>query len=401
MLWIRLFLPFAGAYFLSYLFRTVNAVIGPSLSQEMGLGAADLGLLTSAYFIGFGAAQMPLGVLLDRFGARRVEPVLLLVAATGAAIFASAHSITTLAIGRGLIGVGVSACLMAAFKSFSQWYAPDKQSSLTGWIMSWGTFGALVASAPLEWTLRVLSWREVFLGLAGVTALVALWLNRSVPDKPGVARPDPISAQWAGIREVLRSRYFWRYAPFGFAQIGGFMAVQSLWSIAWLMHVNGFTRAEAANHQAAMSMAMLISYVLIGLLATRLARRGISTLHLMAGGMALSLLTLLLIITQASDHHYALWIAYGLFSSFGTLSYAQTAAGFPVALSGRANTSYNLMAFIGAFSLQWGMGGIIDLRHAQGSSEASGYRDAFIVLFIAQLSSYAWLLLGDRKRRQP
>ena len=397
MLWIRLFLPFAGAYFLSYRFRTVNAVIGPILSRELSLGAADLGLLTSAYFVGFGAAQMPLGVLLDRFGARRVEPALLLVAATGAVIFASAHSITVLAIGRGMIGVGVSACLMAAFKSFSQWFAPEKQSSLTGWIMSWGTFGALAASAPMEWVLHVANWREVFFGLAGVTGLVAFWLNRSVPDKPGIARPDPIAAQWAGIREVLRSRYFWRYAPFGFAQIGGFMAVQSLWSIAWLMHVNGFTRAEAANHQAAMSMAMLVSYVLIGLLATRLARRGISTLHLMAGGMAMSLLTLLLIITQTTDHHYALWVAYGLFSSFGTLSYAQTAAGFPVALSGRANTSYNLMAFIGAFSLQWGMGGIIDLRHAQGGSAASGYRDAFIVLFIVQLSAYLWLLFGGRK----
>jgi len=400
MLWIRLFLPFAGAYFLSYHFRTVNAVIGPILSQEMSLGAADLGLLTSAYFVGFGAAQLPLGVLLDRFGARRVESLLLLVAAAGALIFATAHSITALAIGRGLIGVGVSACLMAAFKSFSQWFPLEKQSSLTGWIMVWGTFGALAASAPLEIALRVATWREIFFGLAGVTVLTTIWLFFSVPDKPGVARPDPIAAQWAGIREVLRSRHFWRYAPFGFAQIGGFMAVQSLWSIAWLIHVNGYTRAEAANHQAAMSVAMLVSYALIGLLATRLARRGIGTLHLMAGGMALSLFTLLLIITQATDQHYALWVAYGVFSSFGTLSYSQTAAGFPVALSGRANTTYNLMAFIGAFSLQWGMGGIIDLRHAQGGSEASGYRDAFIALFVVQLSAYAWLLLGGKRRRE-
>src|SRR5664279_3932327 len=223
MLWIRLFLPFAGAYFLSYHFRTVNAVIGPILSKEMSLGAADLGLLTSAYFVGFGAAQLPLGVLLDRFGARRVESLLLLVAAAGAVVFAMAHSITGLAIGRGMIGVGVSACLMAAFKSFSQWFAPEKQSSLTGWIMTWGTFGALAASAPLEIVLHMANWREVFFGLAGLTALMSVWLFFSVPDKPGVARPDPIAAQWAGIRQVLSSRHFWRYAPFGFAQIGGFM----------------------------------------------------------------------------------------------------------------------------------------------------------------------------------
>ena len=88
MLQIRLFLPFAAAYFLSYHFRTANAVIGPVLSDEMSLGAADLGLLTSAYFLAFGAAQLPLGMLLDRFGARRVESALLLIAAAGAAVFA-------------------------------------------------------------------------------------------------------------------------------------------------------------------------------------------------------------------------------------------------------------------------------------------------------------------------
>ena len=126
MLWIRLFLPFAGAYFLSYHFRTANAVIGPVLSEELSLGAADLGLLTSAYFIAFGAVQLPLGMLLDQFGARRVESALLLVAAAGAVVFATGHSVGSLALGRGMIGLGVSACLMAAFKSFAQWFLPER-----------------------------------------------------------------------------------------------------------------------------------------------------------------------------------------------------------------------------------------------------------------------------------
>jgi sugar phosphate permease len=88
MLWVRLFLPFAGAYFLSYLYRTANAVIGPVLSKDLALGAGSLGLLTSAYFLAFAAAQLPLGMLLDRFGARRVESGLLLIAAAGAVVFA-------------------------------------------------------------------------------------------------------------------------------------------------------------------------------------------------------------------------------------------------------------------------------------------------------------------------
>ena len=397
MLWIRLFLPFAGAYFLSYHFRTANAVIGPILSEELSLGAADLGLLTSAYFFAFGAAQLPLGVLLDRFGARRVEASLLLIAAAGAAVFASSLHIGMLTVGRGMIGLGVSACLMASFKSFSQWFPPERQASLTGWIMTSGTLGALAASTPLDLALQVATWREIFYVLAALTLGVAGWLFFSVPDKPGMPHPEPFSAQWAGVRQVLRSRHFWRFAPLGFALVGGFMAVQSLWSSAWLIHVNGYSRSLAAEHLAAMSVAMVIAYMLIGLLATRLAQRGIGPIYLLIGGMSLSLLTLLLIITQAVEQHFLLWIAYGTFSSCGTLSYSQTAAGFPVSLSGRANSTLNLMVFLGAFSLQWGMGGMIDALRAAGQSIELAHRNAFLLLFVIQLAAYLWMLIGGRK----
>ena len=396
MLWIRLFLPFAGAYFLSYLYRTANAVIGPVLSDELSLGAADLGLLTSAYFLAFGAAQLPLGVLLDRFGPRRVEAALLLIAAAGAAIFACGHGIGMLAFGRGMIGLGVSACLMAAFKSFSQWFPLERQASLTGWIMTSGTLGALAASAPLNAALNVATWRDIFFVLSGLTVAVSAWLYFSVPDKPGSQHPEPLSVQLAGVRQVLVSRHFWRFAPLGFAQIGGFMAVQSLWSSAWLMHVNGHTRSLAADHLAAMSMAMVVAYILIGLLATGLARRGIAPIYLLCGGMVMSLLVLLLIITQATDRHYVLWMAFGVFSCFGTLAYSQMSAGFPVALSGRANSTFNLMVFLGAFGLQWGMGVLIDMLQASGHSTEIAHRNAFVVLFVLQAVA-VWILIGARR----
>ena len=396
MLWFRLFLPFAGAYFLSYLYRTANAVIGPVLSDELSLGAADLGLLTSAYFLAFGAAQLPLGVLLDRFGPRRVEAALLLIAAAGAAIFAFGHGIGMLAFGRGMIGLGVSACLMAAFKSFSQWFPLERQASLTGWIMTSGTLGALAASAPLNAALNVATWRDIFFVLSGLTVAVSAWLYFSVPDKPGSQQPETLSVQLAGVRQVLVSRHFWRFAPLGFAQIGGFMAVQSLWSSAWLMHVNGYTRSIAADHLAAMSMAMVVAYILIGLLATGLARRGIAPIYLLGGGMLMALLALLLIITQAIDQHYVLWMAFGVFSSFGTLGYSQMSAGFPVALSGRANSTLNLMVFLGAFGLQWGMGVLIEMLQASGHSIEIAHRNAFAVLFVLQAIA-VWILLSGRR----
>ena len=168
-----LLLPFAAAYFLSYFFRSANAVIGPELARELGLSAGDLGLLTSTYLLAFCLAQLPLGMLLDRFGARRVETTLLVLAAAGAALFAMADGMSGPALARAIIGLGVSACLMAAFKAFSQWYPPERQASLTGWMMTAGGLGALAATAPLEALLHITGWREIFVLLAVATLLSA------------------------------------------------------------------------------------------------------------------------------------------------------------------------------------------------------------------------------------
>ena len=396
MLWFKLFLPFAGAYFLSYLYRTANAVIGPVLTAELSLDASHLGLLTSAYFLTFAAAQLPLGMLLDRFGPRRVESGLLLIAAGGAAVFGLGHSISDLTMGRGLIGLGVSACLMAAFKAFSLWFPPERQASLTGWIMTSGGLGALAATAPLEAALHITGWREIFLGLAGLTLAVAVWLFFSVPEKKNSALPEPFSAQWSGVKQIFSSAHFWRFAPLGLTMTGGFMAIHSLWSISWLMQVNAYSRATAAEHLAAMSIAILFAYVAMGLLATGLARRGIRPVMLLAGALGLSLLTLTLIVTQWVEQTYLLWIAYGTFSSFSTLAYSQAAAGFPSRLSGRANTAFNLMVFVGAFSVQWGLGLLIDLLLAHGQSVAGAHRTAFLALLGLQVSAYLWFSVAPR-----
>jgi len=177
------------------------------------------------------------------------------------------------------------------------------------------------------------------------------------------------------------------------------MAVQSLWSISWLMQVNGYSRAVAAEHLAGMSVAMLLVYLLIGLLATGLARRGIRPVMLLAGGLALSLAALTLIVTEAVAQTRLLWIAYGSFASFGTLVYSQTAAGFPVELSGRVNTALNLMVFLGAFGVQWGLGVLIDLLQAHGQSVPLAYRSAFLALLTSQVAAYAWFLLASHRSR--
>ena len=139
---LRVVAPFAFGYFLSYLFRVVNAVIGPELAAELGLTAGDLGLLTAAYLLAFAALQLPLGVLLDRFEPRKVEACLLLVAAAGGLVFSLARTPGGLAAGRALIGLGVSACLMAAFRAFVQWFPREKLALVNGVQLAAGGLGA-------------------------------------------------------------------------------------------------------------------------------------------------------------------------------------------------------------------------------------------------------------------
>ena len=117
---LRVFLLFSAGYFISYLFRGVNLGFAPLITRELGLTATDLGLLTSLYFLGFAGAQLPAGVLLDHYGARRVTAGMLLFAAAGIGVFGAAHGVGAMMAGRLLIGVGVSVCLGGAFKALAQ-----------------------------------------------------------------------------------------------------------------------------------------------------------------------------------------------------------------------------------------------------------------------------------------
>ena len=169
---VRMFVVFASAYLLSYAFRAINAVIAQPLVDELGLSAGQLGFLASAYFLSFAVMQLPVGVMLDRYGPRRVEAVLIGFAALGAVLFALAESYAVLWLGRALIGVGVSACLMAAVKAYSLYFRPHMQATLSSWMLVAGSLGALTVTTPVEAALPHLGWRGVF-GLA-VKGLVNL-----------------------------------------------------------------------------------------------------------------------------------------------------------------------------------------------------------------------------------
>lgn len=397
LLWFRLVPAYALGYFLSYALRSVNAVIAPELTRELAMTASGLGLLTSAYFLGFGLFQLPLGLLLDRFGPRRVEASLLLVAAAGCALFGVGESTTTLALARGLIGLGVSACLMASFKAFSQWFPAEQLPSLTATIMVAGGLGALSASVPVEAALPLLGWRGLFFMSAALLVATAAYLM-TVPDHAvGTAR-ESLGKQLQALRQIYTNRTFWRFAPQGCLAVGGFMAMQGLWAVPWLMQVNGLTRGDAAGVLLGMAVAMLAGFLFVATCSLWLARHGVSPMALLSAGMGLALVAELAIILDLATP-MALWPLLGIAFSLSNIAYSQLTAAFPVALAGRVNTALNLLVFVGAFGLQWGIGAAIDAANASGMTRVDAFKLTFGALMLAQALAYGWFLLPGKTSR--
>jgi len=394
-LWRRLVPTYAAGYFLSYGLRSVNAVIAPELMRELGITAAGLGLLTSAYFLGFGLFQLPLGLLLDRFGPRRVEAALLIVAAAGCVLFGIGTTLVTLAVARALIGLGVSACLMASFKAFSQWLPAERLPSLTATIMVAGGLGALSASIPVEAALPLLGWRGVFFLCSGLLALTAGYLM-TVPDQAVDAHHESLGKQIRTLGRIYSNRVFWRFAPQGCLISGGFMAIQGLWAVPWMIEVNGTTRSDAADVLFLMGLAMLAGFVFVATCSGWLARRGIAPMTLLTAGMGLALVVELAIILDLARSAW-LWPLLGLCFSLSNISYSQLTVAFPIALSGRVNTALNLMVFVGAFGLQWGIGASVDGFAAGGMALASAFRVTFAVLVAAQGLAFAWFLVPVKR----
>lgn len=390
-LWYRLVPAYAAGYFLSYGLRSVNAVIAPDLMRELSITAAEMGLLTSAYLLAFGLFQLPLGLLLDRFGPRRVEAALLLVAAAGCALFASGTTLATLALARALIGLGVSACLMASFKAFSQWFPAERLPALTATIMVAGGLGALSASMPVEAALPLLGWRGVFFLFAGLLVLTAGFLL-TVPDQAAAGQRESLGQQLRSLGGIYGNRIFWRFAPQGCLISGGFMAIQGLWAVPWLMEVNGATRSDAAGVLFLMGLAMLAGFVFVATCSGWLARNNIAPMTLLSAGVGLALVATLAIILGLARPVW-LWPLLGFSFSLSNIAYSQLTAAFPIAISGRVNTALNLMVFAGAFGLQWGIGAAVDALSTGGMARAEAFRLTFAALLAAQALAFVWFLL--------
>ena len=385
-----IFLAFAFTYFLSALLRAVTATLAPVFSAELGLRAADLGLLAGAYFLGFSCMQLPLGQALDRFGPRRTLLVLLSVAVLGCVAFALAPGLGTLIAARALIGAGVAACLMAPLTLYRSIFTQAAQLRANSWMLMTGSLGMVASTLPVQWLLPHTGWRGLFWLVAGLLVAGMLLIARLVPREARAAqRRDEGNASYL---DIARHPMFMRMAPLGFFLYGGMIAVQSLWAGPWLTRVAGQDGGSAAQGLFAINLSMLFAFLSWGVLMPRLVHRGFDAARLMTLGVPLALVLMFSnawLGATAGAAHWALWC---VTSTFVSLSQPAVGAAFPAAQAGRALSAFNLVIFSGVFAIQWGIGLWIDMLQGFGLSEVDAFRIAFAVLGACCAASYAWFL---------
>ena len=396
----RALLPFALGYFMSYLFRAVNQVIAPDLIAELALTPGELGRLTAAYLLGFTLFQLPLGILLDRFGPRRVQAALLLIAASGALLFAFAKDSWSLTFARGVLGLGLSGCLMSAFKANALWLPMSRVALGNATTVAMGALGVVAATKPADWLAQQIGWRPMFDLLAAITVAVAAFIFLSVPKDGNRAQGETLVAQMRVMSRVFADRLFWRVAPMVAALSGTFIAIQTLWAGRWLVDVGGLDRTAAAEILMYMAIGFVIGSLTTGWIADWAQRRGFTIAHVVAGSFVIFATSQVLILLKVPVPPALPLILFGFAGQASNLGYATLAAHFGPGTAGRAQSAANLLLFAAAWALQWGMGAILDFfpGPTEGAVDPQGYRWAFGLALTLQILALYGYLRADRRK---
>ncbi len=392
----RVTLPLAAVNFLNQASRAVMAVIGPALAVEFSLSAADLGLLAAALFVGYAAAQLPVGLALDVHGARRVQGVLALVAGAGFALSAAADTPGLLALGRFLTALGISAGLMAMLKANTQWYPRDRVAAVTGTGVFVGALGGVAVTLPLDAVLPLIGWRGGLWLLAAASVAVSAWIWWRVPERAGGASRG-LGAEVASLARVFVHPHFVRFAP-AIALIAVLnFTWQGLWAGPWLRDVAGLGDAARAVVLFAYAAGSAAGSLVTGNLASLAQARGLSPFLVPWAALVLQLLAqaaLLLDLVARVPALCALWAAFAFAGAASTAGYTAVAQGFGPELAGRVSTAINFAMPCCVFLLQGAIGAILDLwpLTASGGWDPRGYAWAFGLTMLAQGAAAAWAL---------
>lgn len=400
-----IFAVLSAGYVASQFYRVSTAVIAPELMRTLAISPEAMGLVTGVFFLVFAAAQLPAGVLLDRFGPRRVMAGLFLLAIAGAGVFALAEGTAGLLLGRGLMGIGCATGLMGAMVAFARWFPPARFSQLSALLFFIGGIGFLLATSPLAAVAEAIGWRGAFWLMAGVTAVLALLLYAVVRDAPpGHTAPAGAAETprqiWHGVVGVFAHKQLRQLCAMQFVCYATVLSSIGLWAGPYYNDVHGLTGTDRGNILLLLNVATLV-----GVLAYAQIERWLNTRKRTIIGGAVVSIVLLTLLAAVPD--LGLWpattllVLFGFTSSYVMLLHAHARTMLPDHLIGRGMTLQNLAVFLGVFAFQAATGFIVGAF--EGSAEAApeiAYRCVFGFLAVATvLALLVYRRTGDVRPR--
>jgi sugar phosphate permease len=393
-------------FFLSQFYRASNAVIAPQLMQDLSLDTQGLGLVSASFFYAFAITQIPLSILLDKLGPRRIMTALSLVGTIGAFIFSSADSLSIGLLGRILLGVGMACNLMGTLKLMTTWFGPHSFATLSGIVFSIGTIGSIAATTPLVFLAREIGWRHSFILIAGVNLLITAVLFVVVRDRPqekslGTASSDsPFGLRQAlfGLGVLLKRKDYWIISIGTFVGYGVFASFQTLWAGPYLMEAIGLSSMNAGNLILLMNIGYIAGGPTWGALSDRVlkARKKVILFGL------LCMFSIMLSLTAFSQRTHLsvialIFFSFGLFRSSGTLMYAHIKGLMPIEMAGTAMTGINFFTMIGSAVFLQGLGNFMQHIYPQAPRSPDAFHAGFF-LCAACLAGTSCLYLFTKEK---
>ena len=398
---IRMVPVLAVTFILAHFLRSAPAVIAPNLRAELGLTPGELSSLPAAIFLGAALMQLPVGVLLDRFGPRRTMSGLFSLAALGAIIFSFAHDVPMLALALFLIGCGAAPVFMGVMVLLARWIPRDRLATGTAISISVGGAGMLLSASPFAAAVELYGWRESLLvvGLFSLAVAVVVFLMvRDRPDDaPAPAVSETLLQTVLGLRQVLADKRIYSFAAATGVSVGALVTIRNLWIGPYLNDVFDLDIVARGNVIFIVSLAWLFSALMYGPLDRWFdTRRGVVT-----GGMLLYTGTLVALAINSSPSVVVATIllsAFALFAAMASPIFAHARSLFPETHTGRAFTAINVFTWSGVFVMQMGTGAILDTFPVDelGRSPAIAYRTMFGALaFALVLALIAYRRVAD------
>ncbi len=265
-----------GTLFFAYAFvqRVSPSVMTIELMRDFAVGGAALGSLSAFYFYAYASIQLPVGMLTDRFGPRKLMSFAAALCALATLVFARSESLWMASLGRALIGATVAFAFVGTLAIASYWFRPARFAMLAGVLQSVGMGGAIFGQAPLRALIEAFDWRASMYLLAVVALLLAVAIYYLVPMRSQAQRAvGGRSSALAGLRAVAVNRQTWICALIGFGMAASMLGFGGLWGVPWLQTVHGYTPTRAAATTSMIFVGWALFSPFTGWISDRVGRR--------------------------------------------------------------------------------------------------------------------------------